>query len=118
MLKHFRILIICISLFNSFYSPFSFAGAAPPFLANKHEGAGIACEGCHKDNQAKDRVPAAVCAACHGDQAKLAERTQKAIPNPHDSHLGNVECGLCHHGHKKSEDYCSTCHESGYDKVP
>jgi hypothetical protein len=117
MIKYFRILVICIFLFTSFYFPLSFAGAAPPFLVDKHKVAGIGCDGCHKDNQAKDRVPTAVCTACHGDQAKLAERTQKVIPNPHDSHLGNVECGLCHHGHKKSEDYCGTCHEFNF-KVP
>jgi len=59
-----------------------------------------------------------VCTKCHGDQAKVAEKTIKVIPNPHESHLGNVKCGLCHHGHKQSEDYCSTCHDLGYYKVP
>jgi len=118
MIKYCRILVICISLFTSFYFPFSFAGAAPPFLADKHTVAGIACGGCHKENPPKERVATVVCTKCHGDQAKLAERTQKVIPNPHDSHLGNVECGLCHHSHKQSEDYCSTCHDFGYYKVP
>ncbi len=118
MIKYCRILVICISLFTSFYFPFSFAGAAPPFLADKHKVAGIGCDGCHKENPPKEHVPTLVCNKCHGDQAKLAERTQKVIPNPHDSHLGNVECGLCHHGHKQSEDYCSTCHDFGYYKVP
>jgi fumarate reductase flavoprotein subunit len=118
MIKNFRILVICICLFNPFYSVFSSVEAAPPFLADKHKVAGISCEGCHKENPPKEQVATLVCNKCHGDQVKLAERTQKVIPNPHDSHLGNVECGLCHHGHKPSEDYCSTCHDFGYYKVP
>ena len=118
MITYFRILVICILLFTSFYFPFFFPGAAPPFLADKHKVAGIGCDGCHKQNPPKEQAPTLVCNKCHGDQTKLAERTQKVIPNPHDSHLGNVECGLCHHGHKKSEDYCSTCHDFGYYKVP
>jgi hypothetical protein len=89
----------------------------PSFLADRHKLTGIGCEGCHKENPPKEQVPTVVCGKCHGDQAKLANRTQKVIPNPHDSHLGNVECGLCHHAHKPSEDYCGNCHEFGY-KVP
>jgi hypothetical protein len=118
MLKHFKILIICISLLNSFYFSFSFAGAEPSFLGDKHKVAGITCDGCHKENPPKERVSTAVCTKCHGDQAKVAQRTQKVIPNPHDSHLENVKCELCHHAHKRSEDYCITCHDFGYYKVP
>jgi DnaJ-class molecular chaperone len=117
MIKHFRILVICILLFNSFYSLFSFAGAAPLFLGNKHKVAGITCDGCHKENPPKEQVPTSVCNKCHGDQEKIAEKTLKIIPNPHGSHLGNQKCELCHHAHKPSEDHCSNCHEFNY-KVP
>ena len=117
MTKHLRILAICIFLFSSFYSRFFIAGAATLFLADKHKIAGIACGGCHKENPPKDQVPTVICNECHGDQAKLANRTQKVIPNPHESHLGDVKCELCHHAHKPSENYCGNCHEFGY-KVP
>lgn len=117
MAKDFTILVICIYLFNSFYLPFSFAGAGPPFLGDKHKVAGSGCGNCHKENPPKELVPTEVCANCHGDHAKLANRTQKVIPNPHESHLENVKCEFCHHAHKPSENYCSTCHEFNF-KVP
>jgi hypothetical protein len=117
MIKYFTILVICIPLFNSFYVTFSFLEASPSFLADKHKSAGISCGGCHKENPPKGLVPTKVCTKCHGDQAKLAERTQKVVPNPHQSHLENVKCELCHHAHKPSENYCGNCHEFGY-KVP
>jgi uncharacterized CHY-type Zn-finger protein len=117
MVKVLKFLVGCIPLFYSFYSSFSFLEAAPSFLADKHNAAGIVCGGCHKENPPKEWVPTAVCIKCHGDQAKVAERTQKVIPNPHESHLGNVKCELCHHAHKPSQDHCSNCHEFDY-KVP
>ena len=117
MAKDFTILVICIFLFNPFYSGLFIAGAAPLFLADKHKITGVACGGCHKENPPKNKVPTVICNECHGDQAKLANRTQKVIPNPHESHLGEVECELCHHAHKPSEDYCGSCHEFSY-KVP
>jgi hypothetical protein len=117
MIKYFRILVICISLFNSFYSPFSFVEAGPLFLSDKHKAAGISCEGCHKENPPKVQVPTLVCNGCHGNQQKIAEKSRNIVPNPHDSHLGNQKCELCHHAHKPSEDHCSSCHEFDY-KVP
>jgi len=115
-----RLSIVVISaVLLSFLSSHSFSAtsAQPAFLADKHKLRGVGCEGCHKESPPKERVPTSVCNKCHGDQVKLANRTQKVIPNPHDSHLGNVECELCHHAHKPSEDYCGNCHEFGY-KVP
>ncbi|MGZ3512522.1 MAG: cytochrome c3 family protein [Thermodesulfobacteriota bacterium] len=115
MIRHFKTFVICICLLNSFYLPFSFLEAAPSFLSDKHKVAGISCEGCHKEDPPKDQVPTPVCYGCHGDQAKLANRTQKVIPNPHESHLGEVKCELCHHAHKPSKNYCSTCHEFNFE---
>jgi len=117
MIRHLKMLVICISLFNSFYFPFCLLEAEPSLLSDKHKVAGISCEGCHKENPPKGQVPTAVCNGCHGDQEKIAEMSQKVVPNPHDSHLGDLKCELCHHGHKPSENYCSTCHEFNF-KVP
>jgi len=117
MVRHFKMFVICISLINSFYFPLSFLEAGPTFLSDKHKVAGIGCGDCHNGNPPKELAPTEVCTKCHGDQAKLANRTQKVIPNPHESHLGEVKCELCHHAHKPSENYCSTCHEFNF-KVP
>lgn len=49
---------------------------------------------------------------------KLAARTDKNDINPHDSHLENLDCGACHHGHKKPVLACDECHEFTNIKVP
>ena len=87
------------------------------FLADKHKSAGIGCEGCHKEAPPKKNVPTSVCLQCHGDNSKLAEKTEKLSPNPHDSHLGEIDCDKCHHSHKQSGDYCGSCHSFKF-KVP
>jgi hypothetical protein len=111
MIKDFMIFVICVSLFNSFYLPFSFGEAGPSLLGDKHKVAGISCEGCHKENPPKEQVPTPVSNECHGNQKKIVEISRNVAPNPHDSHLGNLKCELCHHAHKPSEAYCNTCHE-------
>jgi len=117
-MKGFQIFFIFAVAFPSFHTHFSFGKAThPSLLADKHNTAGIACEDCHKENSPKDQVPTAICIKCHGDQAKIAERTREIIPNPHDSHLGNLKCEFCHHIHKPSENYCMSCHDFDY-KVP
>jgi phage regulator Rha-like protein len=42
----------------------------------------------------------------------LSEKTaQAAEQNPHkDQHGYSANCNLCHHVHKKSTNYCLTCH--------
>ena len=35
------------------------------------------------------------CKACHGDYSKLAKMTENLDPNPHHSHLGDVNCTDC-----------------------
>lgn len=52
-----------------------------------------------------------VCTGCHGDYSKLIELTEKSPINPHDSHLGELECDSCHHSHKPFENYCARCHD-------
>ena len=80
-------------------------------LADRHKGAGITCEGCHQEDPPQKRVPMGMCTGCHGDALKIAERTNKSDVNPHDSHVGVVECDSCHHSHKPFENFCSKCHD-------
>lgn len=58
------------------------------------------------------------CLKCHVSYEKLAARTDKNDINPHDSHLENLDCGACHHGHKKPVLACDECHEFTNIKVP
>ena len=92
--------------------------AAEALLVDRHKNAGVNCDGCHKENPPSKPAPTSVCTDCHGDYAKIAEKTQNVKPqNPHESHLGDVECEKCHHLHKPSVNYCGSCHNFGF-KVP
>jgi hypothetical protein len=84
---------------------------------DKHRNLGMDCSGCHKENPSKQKVPMAVCLGCHGDYQKSAAKTEHLNPNPHDSHLGEIDCEKCHHSHKASENACVACHQMDM-KVP
>ena len=90
--------------------------AGTAFLAGKHKSMGIDCVGCHKATPEKPPLMT-ICLGCHGPYDKLAARGEKLEHNPHASHLGELECDNCHHGHKPSTDYCARCHTFGL-KVP
>jgi hypothetical protein len=113
-LKVFLLFLIGITLLCST----SLRGAeSKPFLADKHQSLGIACDQCHKENPPKEKVPTEVCMGCHGGYDQLPELTKKVIPNPHESHNGNLPCEACHHAHKASENQCLSCHDFNF-KVP
>lgn len=48
---------------------------------------------------------------CHNiSREELAQKTEGMSRNPHNSHLGDVDCGECHKAHRASVMYCSRCH--------
>ncbi len=52
------------------------------------------------------------CLKCHGSFDKLAEQTKDLVPNPHYSHLGEVDCVACHKGDKTEPELtCNQCHK-------
>jgi len=107
-----------LALLSPLANPRDFSRAEQKILlGDQHKEVGIQCEGCHKENPPKNKVPVAVCLGCHGDYKALAEKTQKVDPNPHMSHEGKLPCETCHHSHKPSEDHCASCHNFGF-KVP
>jgi cytochrome c nitrite reductase small subunit len=55
------------------------------------------CFDCHESNE-------------HTSYEEVVELTADLELNPHDSHLGELECDLCHNMHRVSEDYCADCH--------
>lgn len=99
----------------------SFAGSA--FLDATHGKAGVSCAGCHGggvpetgSSVANDR-----CLACHGPMDALAAKSAPAVHadrNPHQSHLGEIDCTVCHHAHAASEIYCLHCHPKFEMKLP
>lgn len=93
----------------------SLAGKLPGM--HHHELAGIGCTECHGKTDKPEPLAMEKCIACHGSTEKLAEKTKDIKPhNPHDSpHYGtDLDCTLCHHQHKKSENYCAQCHDFNF----
>lgn len=100
-----------------FGAAFSTASIAGDFTADFHLAHGQKCETCHKTApKAGAKVKKQVCQGCHSYE-QLAKQTAKVEPNPHYSHLGDVNCTDCHKGHKKSELMCNSCHQFDL-KVP
>lgn len=87
---------------------------AGSLLGDTHKAKGLQCADCHNENPPKKKVSNEICLTCHGDQGKLADKTNKVIPNPHASpHLdpgAPPACDECHHIHKPSKTSCIQCH--------
>lgn len=82
------------------------------FLIDRHTAAGVTCQACHGGAAFTEPVAMAACTGCHGSYAELAAMTPWE-PNPHHSHMGEVECSACHNIHKASESFCDQCHSFG-----
>jgi len=93
------------------------AGAAEGFLSDRHVGRGVTCESCHTTMPPK-AVNGDTCLKCHGPYSALAKKTDDKDINPHDTHLGEADCSLCHKGHKKPVLACDECHEFRDMRVP
>ena len=86
--------------------------ATSDYLDNLHARKNLMCGPCHGKGLIPSDTEAAIngrCVACHGTSDKLAAKNKAAI-NPHKSHLGEIACTTCHHGHTASRAYCLNCH--------
>ncbi|MDR2819834.1 MAG: cytochrome c3 family protein [Desulfovibrio sp.] len=97
--------------------------AKSPFLATIHAKKDVACSSCHGDKLPvlDDKPENAVCFKCHGSYEQLAEKTpgkDHISRNPHASHLGVVNCRLCHKAHEASITYCLDCHKFEMNPIP
>lgn len=92
---------------------FSFSAYAGT-MAEFHAEKGVKCEGCHTA-QMSEKPTKEKCFACHGNYQDLIARTSKADVNPHDSHLGEIQCVQCHSGHKQMTLPCWECHGHVFD---
>lgn len=89
--------------------------AGKPMLADRHiSDQGFTCTECHNEEKPKDNPKKELCLNCHGPLEELAARTDLEEANPHSSHQGELPCGECHKGHKKSISFCDQCHSFGF----
>jgi len=84
------------------------------YLDARHVSKDITCAACHgKDILGESAVENSTCVGCHGPLEELITKTApQDFPdrNPHKSHLGEINCTVCHTGHVKSKVYCLECH--------
>jgi len=86
-----------------------------PYLGALHAKRGLSCAACHGAQlpQLDDKPGTDRCLACHGSYEALAAKTpgqDHVSRNPHKSHLGEINCTVCHKAHQASETYCLDCH--------
>ena len=88
-------------------------------LGHVHLLNGVDCDDCHENPKAAKPLLSDQCLLCHETRDDVAARTAGADPNPHDSpHYGkDLDCELCHHMHKKPDDFCVQCHNWDY-RIP
>jgi len=109
-------------------------------LDNVHYQAGVACKECHDypldaeitsgvkyligdytvDEEGK-LLPVTydndICLKCHISYEHVAASTDFLARNPHDSHNGQLPCKTCHVSHSDQIDYCSQCHDNGFQRL-
>ncbi|RJP76579.1 MAG: hypothetical protein C4522_17710 [Desulfobacteraceae bacterium] len=99
----------------------SWAGSR--YLDARHAKQNVTCSGCHGDSLPApgDTIKNERCLMCHGSYDALAEKTVPEIfpdRNPHQSHLGVIDCTVCHVAHGESRAYCLECHQKFVMKTP
>lgn len=109
-------------------------------LVSAHAAAGLVCSDCHdrdaetvkqensvyksgkyEDPLSEREYDADFCLRCHESYEAVAKRSaglkEKLGRNPHESHLGEIDCSQCHKMHRRSKFICSECHKSDYGKL-
>jgi Cytochrome c3 len=97
--------------------------AGSKYLDAIHARGDVMCSGCHGGVIPKegDTVDNNRCLSCHGPIENLVAGTApKDFPNrnPHKSHLGDIDCTVCHKSHEVSTVYCLQCHAKFNMKLP
>jgi hypothetical protein len=92
------------------------------YLDAVHGNVSVICSNCHGAAipQPDATVENKVCLACHGASEDLAKKTEpKDFPdrNPHKSHLGEINCIVCHKAHVSSTIICLDCHKKFNMKI-
>lgn len=106
--KTFVSLALLLAVGAGAFSPF--AQAEGVTIKGKHAAEGLQCADCHQVEKPVAAASVQACLACHGDYEKVAQLTKALHANPHDSHLGRMQCLKCHRVHAPSEFVCIECH--------
>ena len=99
--------------FNADLSRQYMSGDKAGYLAGVHTKKGLDCAACHTTNVISDSETEInkQCAICHGSLEQMGTKTSSQTPNPHKSHIGQMQCTACHSGHVPSVAYCTNCHD-------
>ena len=99
--------------FNADLSRQYMSGDKAANLAGVHTKKGLDCAACHTTNVISDSETEInkQCAICHGSLEQMGTKTSSQTPNPHKSHIGQMQCTACHSGHVPSVAYCTNCHD-------
>lgn len=81
-----------------------------PKILDKHNSIQLKCTDCHETTNPKKSPEMRTCFNCHESYTAIKNITKKVQPNPHGSHLGELNCSLCHSTHGSNKLYCSNCH--------
>ena len=97
--------------------------ATSPYLGAKHAANKLGCAACHGGVlPVLDEKPTnETCLGCHESYEKLAVKTpglDHPSRNPHNSHLGPINCTVCHKAHEYSIAYCKDCHVFPMNPIP
>ena len=99
--------------FNADLSKQYMSGDKAAYLAGVHTKKGLDCAACHTSNVISDSETEInkQCVICHGSLEQMGAKTNSQSPNPHKSHIGQMQCTACHSGHVPSVAYCTNCHD-------
>jgi hypothetical protein len=97
--------------------------AHSPYLDSIHGAKNVTCRSCHGNvlPTLGDIVENERCLTCHGTYDSLAKKTTPlkfSDRNPHNSHLGVINCTVCHFAHSESRSYCLECHQKFEMTIP
>ncbi|MBW1915952.1 MAG: cytochrome c3 family protein [Deltaproteobacteria bacterium] len=84
-------------------------------LDHQHAENRVLCKDCHSAFPQTEEAIIVKCDKCHGDYKIVASLTRDLDVNPHESHFGEMRCGLCHMAHSESSCYCNECHDYDFE---
>ncbi|UFS69028.1 flavocytochrome c [Geomonas sp. RF6] len=112
-MRRFRLGLLMAAVLMVMSATALWAAEGKGSLVELHKGK-AKCADCHGSGKkiAVDDSEASVnkgCIGCHGTLEEMGKHSKEEV-NPHRSHLGEINCTACHHGHTASYVYCLNCH--------
>lgn len=88
-------------------------------IGGAHADMDMSCADCHQVDAPEKAPTTNNCLECHDSYEELIKATaptnidpddEESRANPHDSHMGLLDCIECHKTHVPSEFVCAECH--------